>query len=186
MGKIVVSQFITLDGVTEDPGGAEDFPRGGWAFQFERGDEGDRFKLDEVMASDALLLGRRTFEEFAKAWPSREGDFADKFNGMRKYVVSSTLAEPQWNNSTVIRGDIAGEIQALRDTPGGDVLVNGSNQLVSLLLEHGLIDELRLMVFPIVLGAGKRLFAEGIASSSLRLIESRTAGETVILIYVPR
>jgi dihydrofolate reductase len=186
MGKIVVSQFITLDGVTEDPGGAEDFPRGGWAFQFDRGDEGDRFKLDEVMASEALLLGRRTFEGFAEAWPSREGEFADKFNGMRKYVVSSTLAEPQWNNSTVIRGDITGEIQALREAPGGDVLVNGSNQLVSLLLQLGLIDELRLMVFPIVLGEGKRLFPTGIASSSLRLTESRTAGETVILVFVPR
>jgi dihydrofolate reductase len=186
MGKIVVSQFITLDGVTEDPGGSEGFARGGWAFQFERGDEGDRFKLDEVMASEALLLGRKTFEGFAEAWPSREGDFADKFNGMQKYVVSSTLGEPQWNNTKVIRGNITSEIQALRDAPGGDILVNGSNQLVSLLLANGLIDELRLMVFPIVLGAGKRLFPEAGESSPLRVIESRTAGETVILIYVPK
>jgi dihydrofolate reductase len=186
MGKIVVSQFITLDGVMQDPGGAEDFARGGWAFRFARGDEGDRFKLDEVMASDALLLGRRTFEGFAEAWPSREGDFADKFNSMQKYVVSSTLGEPQWNNSKVIRGDIANEIEALRDTPGGDILVNGSNQLVALLLERGLIDELRLMVYPIVLGEGKRLFPEGIESATLRLAESRTAGETIILIYVPK
>jgi dihydrofolate reductase len=186
MGKIVVSQFITLDGVTEDPGGSEGSARGGWAFQFERGDEGDRFKLDEVMASEALLLGRKTFEGFAEAWPSREGDFADKFNGMQKYVVSSTLGEPQWNNTKVIRGNITSELQALRDALGGDLLVNGSNQLVSLLLANGLIDELRLMVFPIVLGAGKRLFPEGSESSSLRLIESRTAGETVILIYVPK
>jgi dihydrofolate reductase len=186
MRKIVVSQFITLDGVMEDPGGSEGSPGGGWAFQFERGDEGNRFKLDEVMASEALLLGRRTFEGFAEAWPSREGDFADKFNGMQKYVVSSTLAEPQWNNSKVIRGNVTSEIQALRDAPGGDVLVNGSNQLVSLLLENGLIDELRLMVYPIVLGAGKRLFPEGSRSSTLRLIESRTAGETVILIYAPK
>jgi dihydrofolate reductase len=186
MGRIVVSQFITLDGVTEDPGGSEGSARGGWAFQFERGDEGDRFKLDEVMASEALLLGRKTFEGFAEAWPSREGDFADKFNGMQKYVVSSTLDEPQWNNTKVISGNITSELQALRDALGGDLLVNGSNQLVSLLLANGLIDELRLMVFPIVLGAGKRLFPEGSESSSLRLIESRTAGETVILIYVPK
>ena len=145
-----------------------------------------RFKLDEVMASDALLLGRTTFEGFAEAWPSREGDFADKFNGMQKYVVSSTLGEPEWNNSKVIRGNIASEIQALRDAPGGDILVNGSSQLVSLLLEQGLIDELRLMLFPVVLGGGKRLFPDGITSSALQLTESRPAGETLILIYVPK
>ena len=186
MGKIVVSQFVTLDGVMQDPGGAEGSERGGWAFRYERGVEGDRFKLDELMTSDALLLGRTTFEAFAEAWPSREGDFADKFNGMPKYVVSSTLAEPGWNNSHVISGDIAGEIARLRDAPGGDILVNGSGQLVSLLLERGLIDELRLMVFPVVLGAGQRLFPEGIETTSLQLAESRPAGETVILIYVPR
>jgi dihydrofolate reductase len=186
MGNIVVSQFMTLDGVIEDPGGAEGFARGGWAFQFDRGDAGDAFKLDELMASDALLLGRRTFEGFAEAWPSREGDFADKFNGMQKYVVSSTLEDPEWSNSRVIRGDIAAEIQQLREAPGGDILVNGSAQLVSLLLDKGLIDELRLMVFPIVLGKGKRLFQHGIASSSLQLSESRPAGDTLILIYVPR
>jgi dihydrofolate reductase len=170
----------------EDPGGSEGSAGGGWAFRFERGEKGDRFKLDQVMASDALLLGRRTFEGFAEAWPSREGDFADKFNGMQTYVVSSTLGEPQWNNSKVIRGNIASEIQALRDAPGGDLLVNGSSRLVSLLLEQRLIDELRLMVYPIVLGRGKRLFPEGSESSALRLIESRTAGEAVILIYVPK
>jgi dihydrofolate reductase len=186
MGKIVVSQFVTLDGVMEDPGGAEAFERGGWAFQFDRGEVGDAFKLDEVMASEALLLGRTTYAGFAEAWPSREGDFADKYNGMQKYVVSSTLDDPAWSNSRVIRGDIAAEIQKLRETAGGDILVNGSAQLVSLLLDRGLIDELRLMLFPIVLGEGKRLFPDGIASSSLQLIESRPAGETLILIYVPR
>jgi dihydrofolate reductase len=186
MGRIVVSQFVTLDGVIEDPGGSEGWERGGWAFQYDRGDVGDAFKLDEVMASDALLLGRTTFEGFAEAWPAREGDFADKFNGMRKYVVSSTVGEPAWNNSRVIAGDIAGEIQKLRDAPGGDILVNGSAQLFSLLLEQGLIDELRLMLFPVVLGGGKRLFPEGGASSPLQLTESRAAGETLILIYVPK
>jgi dihydrofolate reductase len=186
MGKIVVSQFLTLDGVIEDPGGSEGWERGGWAFRYDRGDVGDAFKLDEVMASDALLLGRTTFEGFAEAWPSREGDFADKFNGMQKYVVSSTIGEPGWNNSRVITGDIPGEIQKLRAAPGGDILVNGSGQLVSLLLDEGLIDELRLMLFPVVLGGGKRLFSDGSASSSLQLTESRPAGETLILIYVPK
>jgi dihydrofolate reductase len=186
MGKIVVSQFLTLDGVIEDPGGSEGWERGGWAFQYDRGEVGDAFKLDEVMASDALLLGRTTFEGFAEAWPTREGDFADKFNGMQKYVVSSTIGEPGWNNSRVITGDIAGEIQKLRAAPGGDILVNGSGRLVSLLLDAGLVDELRLMLFPVVLGGGKRLFPDGITSSSLQLTESRPAGETLILIYVPK
>ena len=185
MGKIVVSQFVTLDGVIEDPGGSEGWERGGWAFQYDRGDVGDAFKLDEVMASEALLLGRTTFEGFAEAWPSREGDFADTFNGMRKYVVSSTIGEPGWNNSRVITGDIAGEVRKLRAAPGGDILVNGSGRLVSLLLDEGLIDELRLMLFPVVLGGGKRLFSDGSAPRSLQLTESRPAGETLILIYVP-
>src|ERR687886_1722635 len=119
MAKVVVSQFITLDGVMEDPGGAEGFDRGGWAFRFERGAEGDKFKLDEVMEADALLLGRVTYEGFAAAWPSREGEFADKFNTVPKYVVSSTLSDPEWSNSTVIRGDVAAEVAKLkRDRDG--------------------------------------------------------------------
>jgi dihydrofolate reductase len=184
MGRIVVSQFVTLDGVMEDPGGAEKFARGGWAFAYDRGDDGDRFKLDELMTSDALLLGRTTFEGFAEAWPSRTGDFADKFNGMRKYVVSATLEEPGWNNSVVISGDLASEIARLRSEPGGDILVNGSAQLSHFLLEHDLVDELRLMVYPIVLGAGKRLFAEG-AGSKLRLVEARPSADVVMLTYAP-
>jgi dihydrofolate reductase len=185
MAKIVVSQFITLDGVVEDPGGSENFERGGWAFRFERGPEGDKFKLDEVMSSDALLLGRTTYEGFAEAWPSREGDFADKFNTMRKYVVSTTLTDPEWSNSTVISEDIAGEVRRLKESGGGDILVNGSVQLVQELHAHGLIDEYRLMVFPVVLGAGKRLFGDQEASRTLRLVDSRSAGETLILIYEP-
>ncbi|MGZ4200773.1 MAG: dihydrofolate reductase family protein, partial [Thermoleophilaceae bacterium] len=157
MAKIVVSQFVTLDGVIEDPGGSEGHPRGGWAFQYERGPAGDQFKLDEVMASDALLLGRTTYEGFAAAWPSREGDFADKFNGMRKYVVSSTLADPDWNNTTVIApAELAARVAELKAQDGGDVLVNGSAQLVRTLMDHDLVDEYRLMVFPVVLGEGKR------------------------------
>ena len=183
MSKIVVSQFVTLDGVLEDPGGSEGFERGGWAFQFERGAEGDKFKLDEVMAAEALLLGRVTYEGFAAAWPSRTGDFADKFNSMPKYVVSTTLEQPDWSNSTVIADDVPAAVAALRDGEGGDVLVNGSARLVSTLLEHDLIDELRLMVFPIVLGGGKRLFDGGRAPLALELVEARPAGETVILVY---
>jgi dihydrofolate reductase len=185
MAKVVVSEFVTLDGVAEDPGGAEGFERGGWAFRFDRGPDGDRFKLDEVMASEALLLGRVTYEGFAEAWPSRTGEFADKFNGMRKYVVSTTLQEPAWNNSTVIAGDVADRIAELRRGPGGDILVNGNMQLVRTLIEHHLVDEYRLMVFPVVLGAGRRLFADPTDSAALRLLEARRAGECLILTYEP-
>src|ERR671936_1308991 len=141
MGKIVVSQFVTLDGVIEDPGGAEGFERGGWAFRFERGPEGDKFKLDEVMAADALLLGRVTYQGFAEAWPSRSGEFADKFNGMPKYVASTTLQDPAWNNSTVIDGDVAQAVSGLKQEIDGDILVNGSVQLVQTLMDDDLVDE---------------------------------------------
>jgi dihydrofolate reductase len=184
MAKIVVSQFITVDGVVEDPGGSENHERGGWAFQYERGPEGDQFKLDEVMGAEALLLGRTTYEGFAEAWPSREGEFADKFNNMPKYVVSSTLEDPEWNNSTVIT-DVAGGVSKLREQDGGDILVNGSVQLVEALVEHGLVDEYRLMVFPVVLGSGKRLFGETSEPRGLELVDSKPAGETMILIYKP-
>jgi len=186
MGKVVVSQFITLDGVVEDPGGSEDLDRGGWAFKFERGDEGDQFKLDELMSSDALLLGRTTYEGFAEAWPSRKGEFADKFNSMAKYVVSTTLGDPEWNNSTVIGGDeIADRVAELKGTVDGDILVNGSVQLVRALVEHDLVDEYRLMLYPTVLGEGKRLFGESETSADLKLKDSRPAGDTLILIYEP-
>jgi dihydrofolate reductase len=185
MGKIVVSQFVSVDGVIEDPGGSEGWDRGGWAFQFDRGAEGDRFKLDEVMASDALLLGRTTYEGFAAAWPSREGEFADKFNGMKKYVVSTTIGEPEWNNSTVIRDDVAAEVAKLKEQPGGDILVNGSAQLVQTLLEHDLVDEYRLMVFPIVLGGGKRAFEDTSATADLRLVDAKPAADVLILTYAP-
>jgi dihydrofolate reductase len=185
MGRVVVSQFVTIDGVFEDPGGSEGLDRGGWAFQFDRGPEGDKFKLDEVMESEALLLGRVTYEGFAEAWPSREGEFADKFNTMPKYVVSTTLKDPSWNNSTVIDGDVAEAVSQLRQKPGGDILVNGSARLVRELTRHGLVDEFRLMVFPVVLGSGKRLFADGSDTTALRLVEARPAGECLILRYEP-
>jgi dihydrofolate reductase len=187
MAKVVVSEFVSLDGVFEDPGGSEKRERGGWAFQFDRGPEGDKFKLDEVMGSDALLLGRVTYEGFAEAWPSRTGEFADKFNAMRKYVVSSTLGEPEWNNSTVIRGNVPEEITKLKQGAGGDILVNGSAQLVRMLMEHDLVDEYRLMVFPVVLGEGKRLFLDPGQTKALQLTDSQPVGPDgiVILTYRP-
>jgi dihydrofolate reductase len=186
MGRIVVTEFISLDGVIEDPGGSEDFKYGGWSFEFSRGDEGDKFKLDETMDAEALLLGRRTYEGFADAWPSREGEFADKFNNMPKYVVSSTLKDPEWANSTVLGDDLAAEVSRLKQELDGDIVVAGSAQLVQALVEQGLVDELRLMVFPVVLGAGKRLFGETSDKRPLRLTDSRTVGDGVsILIYEP-
>jgi dihydrofolate reductase len=186
MGKIVVTEFVSLDGVMEDPGGAEDFKHGGWSFEFSRGEDGDRFKLDETLGADALLLGRRTYEGFADAWPQRDGEFADKFNGMPKYVVSQTLAEPEWNNSTVIGGNLDEAVAEVRDRHDGDIVVHGSGQLVQRLLERDLVDELRLMVFPVVLGRGKRLFGETSDKKRLRLTDSRTVGDGVtILIFAP-
>ena len=182
MSRIVVSQFVTLDGVFEDPGGSEGMERGGWAFRYERGEEGDRFKLDEVMAADGLLLGRVTYEGFAAAWPSRtdEFGFADKFNNMPKYLVSSTLTDPEWNNTRVVTLDEIPELE-------GEILVNGSGQLVDALLDRGLVDELRLMVFPAVLGGGRRLFGKTASELPFRLVSSTPVGDdgVTILVYQP-
>jgi dihydrofolate reductase len=186
MGRIVVTEFVSLDGVMEDPGGSENFKHGGWTFEIDRGEEGDSFKLDETAASEAILLGRVTYEGFAAAWPSREGDFADKLNSMPKYVVSSTLDNPEWNNSTVLRGDLAEEVGELKDRHDGDVVVHGSAQLVQSLLERDLVDELRLMVFPVVLGSGKRLFGETSDKKRLKLAESRTVGDGVAIVVYRR
>ncbi|HMJ01040.1 MAG TPA: dihydrofolate reductase family protein [Gaiellaceae bacterium] len=186
MGRIVVTEFVSLDGVMEDPGGAESFKHGGWTFEISRGDEGDKFKLDEALSSEALLLGRVTYEGFAAAWPSREGEFADKFNNMPKYVVSSTLEEPEWSNSTVLKGDLAEEVAKLKQAHEGDIVVHGSASLVQALLEHDFVDELRVMVFPVVLGSGKRLFGETSDKKPLRLVDSKTVGDGVaILTYQP-
>ena len=186
MGRIVVTEFISLDGVIEDPGGAEDFKHSGWSFEIDRGEEGDQFKLEETMDSDALLLGRKTYEGFAEAWPSRDGEFADKFNNMPKYVVSSTLKDPEWTNSTVLDGDLAEEVSKLRQEVDGNIVVHGSAQLVQALIENGLVDELRLMVFPVVLGAGKRLFGDTSDKQPLRLADSKIVGDGVaILTYEP-
>jgi dihydrofolate reductase len=184
MGRIVVTEFVSLDGVMEDPGGSEDFKHSGWSFEIPRGDEGDKFKLDETMSAEALLLGRVTYEGFADAWPPRSGEFADKFNNMPKYVVSSTLEDPDWNNSTVLDGDLEEAVSKLKEEHDGDVVVHGSAQLAQELLERDLVDELRLMVFPVVLGSGKRLFGETSDKKPLRLADSKTVGEGVaILVY---
>ena len=186
MRKLIVSEFVTVDGVIEDPGGSEKFERGGWAFQFDRGPEGDKFKFDEVMASDALLLGRITYEGFAEAWPSRTGEFADKMNSMRKYVVSTTLDHAGWNNSMLIKDNISEEVSKLKAMPGQDILVAGSSRLVHTLMQHDLVDEYRLMVFPVILGKGKRFFINESNMRALRLVEAKPVGSGVlILIYHP-
>jgi dihydrofolate reductase len=176
MGRIVVTEFISLDGVVEDPGGGEDFEHGGWSFAFDRGHDGNEFKTGETMNADAMLLGRVTYEGFAKAWPGREGEFADKFNSMRKYVVSSTLEDPTWTNSTVIGLD---DVTGLKDRHDGDLIVHGSTSLVKHLLENDLVDELRLMVFPVVLGKGKTLWGSTSDKKTFKLTEGRTVGEGV-------
>lgn len=184
MGKIIATEFVSLDGVVEAPGGGEDFEHAGWSFEIERGDEGNKFKLDETVDSEALLLGRKTYEGFAAAWPSRTGDFADKFNRMPKYVVSSTLGVPAWNNTTILRGDLAQEVGRLRERHAGPVVVHGSPTLVQGLLEHDLLDELRLMVYPVVLGKGKRLFGTTTKKKRLRLQSIKEVGDGVaILVY---
>ena len=190
MGKIVVTEFMTLDGVIEAPGGGEGFEHEGWSFRFERGPEGDKFKFDELMEADAQLLGRVTYQAFAQAWPSMtdEAGFADRMNGMPKYVVSTTLDKAEWNNSTLIRDDVAEEVSRLRQRPGGDILVAGSATLVRTLMEHDLVDEYRLMVHPIVLGTGKRLFDDGSKLTELRLVEAKPVGPdgVFILTYEPK
>jgi len=186
MARIVVSEFVSLDGVMEGPGGDNDFERGAWSFRFERGEEGDKFKLDETMEADSLLLGRRTYEGFAAAWPSMkdEAGFADKFNSMPKFVVSSTLEDPDWTNSTVLEGEVVESVSRLKQEREGDIVVHGSAQLVHALVEADLVDELRMMVFPVVLGTGLRLFGETSELKVLRLTDSKIVGDGVaILVY---
>ena len=186
MGRIVVTEFVSLDGVMEDPGGGETFKHGGWSFEISRGDDGDKFKLDEALSAEALLLGRVTYEGFAEAWPAREGEFADKFNTMPKYVISSTLDEAEWNNSIVLKGDVAEEVAKLKQGHAGDIVVHGSARLVQTLVEHDLVDEFRLMVFPVLLGSGKRLFGKTSDKKPLQLVDSKVVGDGVnILVYRP-
>ncbi len=182
MGRIVVTEYISLDGVIEAPGGGEDYRHAGWTFKIRRGAEGDQFKIDETLDSDALLLGRITYEGFAAAWPSMKNAISDKFNSMPKYVVSSTLERAEWNNSTVLKGDVVEAVSKLRRESDGDIVVHGSAQLVRTLIEHDLVDELRLMVFPVVLGSGKRLFGESNEKKHLQLVDSKTVGDGIVIL----
>jgi dihydrofolate reductase len=186
MGKIVVTEFVSLDGVFEDPGGAENYEHGGWTFEYDRGDEGNTFKLDELMDAKVQLLGRITYEGFAEAWPTREGPFAEKLNNDPKVVVSTMLLEPQWNNTTVISSDVVERLRKLKDETDGSILVAGSGTLVETMLGADLVDELRLMVFPTILGRGRRLFPEGIDRLKFTLAESRTVGPDGVQVQVFR
>jgi dihydrofolate reductase len=186
MGKLVVTEFITVDGVVEDPGGAEGFERGGWAFQFDRGEAGNRFKMEELEAAEVQLLGRATYEGFARAWPDRAGDpFSDKMNSMPKYVASSHELAPPWENSHRIEGELGSAVQELKDGCSGDILVAGSARLVQGLTELGLVDEYRLMVYPVILGTGRRLFGDTGPARRLRMVGAEVAGECQIVTYVP-
>ena len=183
MGKLVVTEFVSLDGVMQAPGG-EDFKYPGWSFDFDRGEDGNQFKLQETLETDALLIGRVTYESFAGAWPSREGEFADKFNSMPKYVVSSTLDDPEWNNTTVVGGDAVAAASKLKQDVDGIVQVPGSLRLVQALIEADLVDELHLMVFPVVLGTGRRLFGESSERSDWRLTEAKPVGPDGVLVLI--
>jgi dihydrofolate reductase len=188
MGKIVVTEFVSLDGVMQAPGGGEDYEHAGWTFEISRGEEGDKFKLQETLDAEALLLGRVTYDGCATAWPAMQGmgAFGEKMNSMPKYVVSSTLEQAEWNNSTVLRGDVVEEVAKLKGDVEGVILVAGSAQLAQTLLEHDLVDELRLMVFPVVLGSGKRLFGETSEKKRLKLTDSTTVGDGIsILTFQP-
>jgi dihydrofolate reductase len=186
MGALVVTEFVSIDGVFEDPGGAEGYEYGGWTFEYDRGEDGDRFKLEELMQAEVQLFGRVTYEGFAAAWPSREGPFADKLNNDPKYVVSTTLQDPAWQNTTIIAGDVVDRISKLKDEVGGGILVAGSGSLLRTLLAADLVDELRLMVFPTILGRGKRLFPDGIDRLKLQLTESKIVGSDGVQVQIYR
>jgi len=183
--RIVVTEFASLDGVMQAPGG-EDFKYPGWTFEFDRGDDGNQFKLDETMRADGLLLGRRTYESFAGAWPGREGEFADKFNSMPKFVVSTTLGEPEWNNTTVLSsGDATAHVRRLNAEFDGELQVPGSHRLVQELIQSDLVDQINLMIFPVILGTGQKVFEEKPERRRLRLKESKVVGEGIaVLVYV--
>ncbi len=188
MGKLVVTEFMSLDGIIEDPGGSEGTEHGGWSFRHPA-PEGQQFKGDELRDSDAQLLGRVTYEGFAAAWPAMEeaaGEYGKKMNAMPKFVVSATLTDAAWNNTTIISGNVADEVAGLKARYDGDILVQGSATLAQTLAEHGLVNEYHLMVHPVVLGQGKRLFSGGAAGTDLELVESRKAGpDVLLLIYRP-
>jgi dihydrofolate reductase len=179
MAKIVISENVSLDGVVEDPAGDEGFRVGGWVGRITDRPDLAKVTLDEALASEALLLGRRSYEWLAARWPSRTGELADRLNGLPKYIVSSTLENPEWNNSTVLTGAVVNEVSKLRQELDGEINVPGSFQLLRTLMEHDLVDELRLKVFPVVLGSGKRLFGEAADKTPMRLVASRTLDDSV-------
>jgi dihydrofolate reductase len=184
MGKIVISDNVSLDGVVQDPAGDEGFRVGGWVGQIKDRPRLNKLALHEVLGAQALLLGRRSYEWFASRWPSRSGELADRLNSLPKYVVSSTLEHPDWNNSTVLKGDVLNEVSKLKHELEGEVVVPASFQLVRTLMEHDLIDELRLKIFPVVLGAGERLFGETSDKKAMRLVDTQTLeGDVVFLTY---
>ena len=184
--RIVVTEFVSVDGVMEAPGG-EDFKYPGWSFEFDRGDDGNQFKLEETMSADGLLIGRRTYESFADAWPGREGEFADKFNSMPKFVVSTTLEKPEWNNTTVLDGaDATAAVRKLKEELDGELQVPGSHRLVQELIASDLVDQINLMVFPVILGTGKKAFEETPERRNLRLSESKVVGEGVAVLVDER
>jgi dihydrofolate reductase len=185
MGRIVVSENVSLDGVIEDPAGAEGFDRGGWVGRIQDREAVGKAALDEALGAAAMLFGRRSYEFLAARWPSRGGELADRLNSLPKYVVSSTLEDPDWNNSTVLKGDVVKEVSRLRQELDGEIVVAGSIQLVRTLMEHDLVDELRLMVYPVVLGAGERLFGETSDKRPMRLVGSRTGDGVAFLTYEP-
>jgi dihydrofolate reductase len=189
MSKVIVSEDVSVDGVFQDNGGVGEIERGGWAVKFDRGEEGDKFKLDELAAGGAQLLGRTTYDLFATAWPTMtdEQGFAEYMNGMPKYVVSTTLEDPDWNNTTVLKGDVAEAVMKLKEEIDGDILVYGSGQLVGTLLDEGLIDELRLMIHPAIVGEGRHLFGTQSDLSTLKLTDSKPLGPdgVIVLTYEP-
>jgi dihydrofolate reductase len=185
--RIVVTEFASLDGVMEAPGGEPDFKYPGWSFEFERGDDGNQFKLEETMQADGLLIGRRTYESFAGAWPERAGEFADKFNSMPKFVVSTTLEDPDWHNTTVLdSGAATAQVRKLKEEFDGELQVPGSHQLVQELIESDLVDQINLMVFPVVLGTGKKVFEGKPERRNLRLKDSKVVGEGVLVLIYER
>src|SRR2546427_5063645 len=184
MGKIVVSDNVSLDGVIQDPAGDEGFRLGGWVGLIKDSPQLNQLALDEALGSEALLLGRRSYEWFAARWPSRSGELADRLNSLPKYVVSSTLEHPAWNNSTVLKGDVANEVSNLKQELNGEINVPASFQLVRTLMEHDLVDELRLKIYPVVLGAGECLFGEISDKRPMRLVDTQTVeGGVVYLTY---
>src|ERR687895_1121157 len=186
MGTIVISENVSLDGVIEDPAGVEGFRLGGWFWETDRGEDGEKFTLDKALDTEALLLGRRSYEFFAATWPSRGGELADRLNSLPKYIVSSTLEDPDWNNSTVLKGDVVDEVSKLKQELDGDIVVPASFQLVHTMMEHDLVDELRLKIFPVVLGAGARLFGETSDKKPMRLVDAQTVGDGIAFLTYER